>query len=66
MRMVKSSEDKPVTVAVGDGANDIGMLLEAKLGIGISGSEGRHAANNSDFAIAQFKHLAPLLLVHGR
>lgn len=28
------------TLAIGDGANDVGMLQEADIGIGISGLEG--------------------------
>ena len=35
-------------------------------GVGISGQEGMQAVMNSDFAIAQFRFLEPLLLVHGR
>ena len=57
VRMIKTGEGNPVTLAIGDGANDIGMLHEAKIGIGICGNEGRHAANNSDFSIAQFRFL---------
>jgi P-type E1-E2 ATPase len=37
--------------AIGDGANDVGMIHEARVGVGISGKEGKHAANSSDFAI---------------
>lgn len=57
---------RPVTVAIGDGANDVGMIQEAQVGIGISGLEGQQAVNSSDFAIAQFRFLEDLLLVHGR
>jgi len=56
----------PVTLAIGDGANDVGMIQEAHIGIGISGLEGRQAVNASDFSIAQFRFLEELLLVHGR
>lgn len=28
------------TLAIGDGANDVGMLQEAEIGVGISGAEG--------------------------
>jgi len=42
------------------------MLLEAHLGIGIIGKEGMQAAQNSDFAIHEFKHLWNLLFDHGR
>jgi phospholipid-transporting ATPase len=57
---------EPITLAIGDGANDVGMIQEAHVGIGISGKEGKQAVNASDFAIAQFKFLEDLVLVHGR
>eukprot|EP00618_Florenciella_parvula_P035688 CAMPEP_0119475430 /NCGR_PEP_ID=MMETSP1344-20130328/6318_1 /TAXON_ID=236787 /ORGANISM="Florenciella parvula, Strain CCMP2471" /LENGTH=1265 /DNA_ID=CAMNT_0007508957 /DNA_START=65 /DNA_END=3862 /DNA_ORIENTATION=- len=57
---------KPITLAIGDGANDVGMIQEAQIGVGISGKEGRQAVNNSDFAIAQFRFLKRLMVVHGR
>ncbi|KAL3797547.1 hypothetical protein HJC23_009911 [Cyclotella cryptica] len=56
----------PTTLAIGDGANDVGMIQEAHIGIGISGLEGQQAVNASDFAIAQFRYLESLLLIHGR
>jgi len=56
----------PVTLAIGDGANDVSMIQEAHLGVGISGKEGLQAVNSSDVAIAQFRFLTKLLLVHGR
>jgi len=57
---------EPVTLAIGDGANDVGMIQEAHVGIGISGKEGKQAVNASDFAIAQFRFLENLVLIHGR
>jgi len=57
---------EPVTLAIGDGANDVGMIQEAHVGVGISGLEGQQAVNASDFAIAQFRYLEELLLIHGR
>ncbi|KAK9406695.1 Phospholipid-transporting ATPase [Crotalus adamanteus] len=56
---------KVLTLAVGDGANDVGMLQAADIGIGISGQEGMQAVMASDFSVSQFKHLKKLLLVHG-
>lgn len=55
----------PITLAIGDGANDVPMIQEAHVGVGIMGKEGRQAANNSDYAVSKFRHLAPLMLVHG-
>lgn len=66
VRMIKTSPSHPITLSIGDGANDVGMINEARVGVGISGKEGRHAANASDFAISQFRFLVPLLLEHGR
>ncbi|KAJ7989300.1 hypothetical protein DPEC_G00318050 [Dallia pectoralis] len=56
---------KVITLAIGDGANDVGMIQTAHVGVGISGNEGLQAANSSDYSIAQFKYLRNLLLVHG-
>lgn len=53
-------------LSIGDGANDVSMIQEADVGIGISGKEGLQAVMASDYAIAQFKFLTRLLLVHGR
>ncbi|KAL2519173.1 putative phospholipid-transporting ATPase 9 [Abeliophyllum distichum] len=63
-RLVKEGTRK-TTLAIGDGANDVGMLQEADIGIGISGVEGMQAVMSSDIAIAQFRFLERLLLVHG-
>ncbi|KAJ9554072.1 hypothetical protein OSB04_018117 [Centaurea solstitialis] len=63
-RLVKEGTGK-TTLAIGDGANDVGMLQEADIGIGISGVEGMQAVMSSDIAIAQFRFLERLLLVHG-
>ncbi|XP_058155052.1 LOW QUALITY PROTEIN: phospholipid-transporting ATPase VD [Dasypus novemcinctus] len=54
-----------MTLAIGDGANDVSMIQVADIGIGISGQEGMQAVMASDFAISQFRHLSKLLLVHG-
>ncbi|XP_062992468.1 phospholipid-transporting ATPase IA isoform X1 [Elgaria multicarinata webbii] len=64
VEMVKK-QVKVVTLAIGDGANDVSMIQTAHVGIGISGNEGLQAANSSDYSIAQFKYLKNLLLVHG-
>ncbi|KAK7349266.1 hypothetical protein VNO77_06499 [Canavalia gladiata] len=63
-RLVKQGTGK-TTLAIGDGANDVGMIQEADIGVGISGVEGMQAVMASDFAIAQFRFLERLLVVHG-
>ncbi|KAK0619755.1 hypothetical protein B0T14DRAFT_496424 [Immersiella caudata] len=67
--LVKSIRDinpSLVTLAIGDGANDIAMIQASHVGIGISGREGLQAARISDYSIAQFRFLQRLLFVHGR
>ncbi|KAM7268040.1 hypothetical protein ACFE04_010206 [Oxalis oulophora] len=54
-----------MTLAIGDGANDVSMIQMADVGVGISGQEGRQAVMASDFAMGQFRFIVPLLLVHG-
>ena len=54
------------TLAVGDGANDVSMIQAADVGVGINGEEGLQAARSADYAVAQFRFLKRLLLVHGR
>ena len=56
----------PVTLSIGDGANDVTMIQEAHIGVGLSGKEGKQAVNASDFSIAQFRFLSRLLFFHGR
>ncbi|OEL13091.1 Phospholipid-transporting ATPase 3 [Dichanthelium oligosanthes] len=63
--LVKKGARK-ITLSIGDGANDVSMIQAAHVGIGISGQEGMQAVMASDFAIAQFRFLTDLLLVHGR
>uniref|UniRef100_A0A673X2F8 Phospholipid-transporting ATPase n=1 Tax=Salmo trutta TaxID=8032 RepID=A0A673X2F8_SALTR len=65
VKLIKASKEHPITLAIGDGANDVSMILEAHVGIGIMGKEGLQAARNSDYAIPKFKHLKKMLLVHG-
>ncbi|DBA02167.1 TPA: hypothetical protein N0F65_004802, partial [Lagenidium giganteum] len=55
-----------VTLAVGDGANDVSMIRAAHVGIGVTGQEGMQAVRSADYAIQQFSHLGRLLLFHGR
>ncbi|KAI8819345.1 uncharacterized protein EV422DRAFT_108803 [Fimicolochytrium jonesii] len=66
VKLVKKNVAECVTLAIGDGANDVSMIQAAHVGVGISGMEGLQAARAADFAIAQFRFLRKLLLVHGQ
>lgn len=57
VEMVKK-QVKVITLAIGDGANDVGMIQTAHVGVGISGNEGLQAANSSDYSIAQVSTMA--------
>lgn len=65
VQLVKTSAGAPITCAIGDGANDVSMIQEAHVGLGIVGKEGRQAALCADFAFANFAMLKRVLLVHG-
>eukprot|EP00796_Vickermania_ingenoplastis_P011994 gene11995-8265_t len=65
VRMFKRHTDL-VTLAVGDGANDVSMIQESHIGVGIMGLEGSQAELSSDYAIPKFRFLRRLLMVHGR
>ncbi|NWY43364.1 AT8B3 ATPase, partial [Sylvia atricapilla] len=65
VQLVKKHK-KAITLAIGDGANDVNMIKTADIGVGISGLEGLQAVQCSDYALAQFSFLQRLLLVHGR
>lgn len=34
VKLIKASKEHPITLAIGDGANDVSMILEAHVGIG--------------------------------
>lgn len=55
-----------MTLSIGDGANDVAMIQEANIGVGLFGLEGSQAAMSADYAFGQFRFLTRLLLVHGR
>ena len=42
---------KPITASIGDGANDVNMILAAHLGVGISGLEGQQASRAADYSV---------------
>ena len=66
VKMMKNYEPKAVTLAIGDGGNDVSMIMEAHIGVGIYGEEGMRAVQSSDYAIGEFKFLHRIMLFHGR
>jgi phospholipid-transporting ATPase len=64
--VVRIKDKRTITLAIGDGANDVPMISGAHLGIAVRGKEGAQAVQVSDVAISQFRFLVPLLLCHGR
>ena len=64
--MMKRFYPNAVTLAIGDGGNDVPMIMEAHIGVGIYGEEGMRAVQSSDYAIGEFQFLRSLLLFHGR
>eukprot|EP01125_Pyxidicula_operculata_P007945 TRINITY_DN2680_c1_g1_i1.p1 TRINITY_DN2680_c1_g1~~TRINITY_DN2680_c1_g1_i1.p1 ORF type:complete len:1154 (+),score=239.21 TRINITY_DN2680_c1_g1_i1:18-3479(+) len=65
VRLIKRGTKK-ICLSIGDGANDVSMIQEANIGVGIWGEEGTQAARNSDYAIRRFSHLMRLVALHGR
>ncbi|KAI8010568.1 Phospholipid-transporting ATPase 2 [Camellia lanceoleosa] len=64
VELLKSCEYR--TLAIGDGGNDVRMIQEANIGVGIGGREGLQAARAADYSIGKFRFLKRLILVHGR
>ncbi|CCM05301.1 uncharacterized protein FIBRA_07515 [Fibroporia radiculosa] len=65
VKLVKEGRNA-MTLAIGDGANDVAMIQEANIGCGLLGHEGSQAAMSADYAFGQFRYLTKLLIVHGR
>lgn len=66
VRLMKGSSDpRPVCAAIGDGGNDVSMILEADVGFGLMGKEGRQAARSADYAFTRFRYVKRALLFHG-
>lgn len=65
VKLMKTLPDSPITAAIGDGANDVSMIREAHVGLGILGKEGRQAALCSDYSFTNFYMLKKMILVHG-
>ena len=62
-------QGQPVTLAIGDGGNDVPLIQEARVGVGVFGddnSNGKEAWHASDCGVVSFSDLVDLLLVQGR
>lgn len=66
VEMVQKRSQGRITLAIGDGANDVPMIQGAHVGIAVRGKEGSQAVQACDVAVSQFRFLVPLLLCHGR
>lgn len=65
VQLMKTVAGNPITASIGDGANDVSMIQEADVGLGIVGKEGRQAARCADYAFTNFSMVKKVLLVHG-
>jgi P-type E1-E2 ATPase len=52
VQMVRRKHPQDTTLSIGDGANDVAMILKAHVGVGIAGKEGMQAARSADFAVS--------------
>jgi len=66
VELVRKLKPAAITLAIGDGANDVNMITAAHVGVGIKGKEGLQAARASDFCFGEFKHLKRLVFLYGR
>ncbi|KAL6122208.1 P-type ATPase [Nucleospora cyclopteri] len=53
-------------LCIGDGGNDVSMITEADVGVGIEGKEGNQASLSADFSLNKFCYVTELLFCHGR
>lgn len=65
VKLVKENVEGAKTLAIGDGANDVNMIITSDVGIAIYGKEGRQASRAADFSVSEFKHLGPLMIHFG-
>ena len=63
VKMMKNYDRKGITLAIGDGGNDVPMIMEAHIGVGIYGEEGLRAVQSSDYAIGEFKFFSFIQLI---
>ena len=66
VKLVKDNVEGARTCSIGDGANDVCMINEADVGLGLQGVEGKQAARAADFAFGEFRYLKKLIFYYGR
>jgi phospholipid-transporting ATPase len=66
VQLIRVYKPDQITLAIGDGANDVSMIIKANIGVGICGKEGNQAVSSSDYALTEFKDLKTLIFYHGR
>lgn len=54
VQLVKSNLPHKRTLSIGDGANDLNMIIAADVGVGIWGLEGNQASRAADYSIGSF------------
>lgn len=66
VNFIRRRNRRLITLAIGDGANDVNMIQSAHIGVGIKGKEGNQASMFADYSIPEFRILRRLLFWHGR
>lgn len=57
---------KVVCLAVGDGSNDVNMLMEANIGVALDSKDSQRAIQSANYVVPEFRHIWKLMFVHGR
>ena len=54
VQLIKKESKGVKTLAIGDGANDVNMIIQAHIGVGILSKEGNQASSFADYSIPEF------------
>ena len=65
VEFIKSFGSEHMTLAIGDGTNDLEMLDAANISVGISHNGCEITRSRADISLSKFKHIQRLLLWHG-
>lgn len=66
MALKLREQENETVMCIGDGGNDVSMITQANVGVGIEGKEGSQASLAADFALKNFSDVAELMFFHGR